>query len=625
MSDNKQRYTEADLQWAENFDALFNFIERFERGGNAERVTLLLSTCRNFYMTVNAMFTNIQKLLGDSQDGLRPACELLERAIECSTLRDRFEHSMAMIDAFNAKADVWLKRQEIYDLINAELNKMEQESDPKTHARLQNIIYCEPTLTSHSVEGRCMELLALDLTERPHLQPHYEEMQAICHILGTVAELGLSYSEACVEPDPSPRQPALPGVQESAKSKSGKRKVPSDLALELANCCEFSSTQEDPQLAIVRFGQHYRRPRSCALPDPVKIPLSNTSTELCQAAKDYASLMREALYLCHSRACNDSFFRPNVAKPPMPAPFILELPAPLPEFGIGRSARLQVAKRRCATTHTVPDSFRLAMAKLVVPHGPVLKQTRYELEGFAKPHIESDVRAAIRLAATHSCAAITFPEYSIPISMRSELLALAKTDKMVLIGGFEGQWLNGKLVNEVFVAIPGEPRLYSQFKQCPSNEEQTPECFYRDNTLSLFRDSPIGDFSVIVCSDFMELETLQAWKGDGPLPDVLFVIARNTYPDLYKHLAIAQSLQLYCALLICNIHDEANPPSNLGSCLVLPKRQDPIDEVGTTIVADGHYLRGIATFNVPVAAIRARGRGKPSPGFLTVPKSAQRA
>ena len=148
-----------------------------------------------------------------------------------------------------------------------------------------------------------------------------------------------------------------------------------------------------------------------------------------------------------------------------------------------------------------------------------------------------------------------FPEYSVPRSMEDKLLRLADTHKIVIIGGFEGYWKDGMLCNEVVIAIPGETTIHFQGKQKPSLDEERDDAFYKDGLLKLFCNSPIGTFSVIVCSDFMELSTLQVWKPDAPLPELLLVVSRNTHYDLFQKFAVTDAVRLYAGVAIANVND----------------------------------------------------------------------
>jgi len=209
--------------------------------------------------------------------------------------------------------------------------------------------------------------------------------------------------------------------------------------------------------------------------------------------------------------------------------------------------------------------------------------------------------------------------------LRGRLLEIASSNGVTVIGGFEGSWREGKLADEVFVAIPGEPILYQQFKQSPSLEEQLPGSIYQDGRLRLFTNSPIGDFAVVVCSDFLETATLDAWSLAGPLPDILFVVARNAYPDLYRHFAVTDSFRLYCSVAVCNVRDDGGQATSEGTFVVSPKKDSPVD-FGAVVAVDGTYLKKITVHDIPFSAIRARERGKPvSSVFFAVPRSAKRA
>ena len=218
---------------------------------------------------------------------------------------------------------------------------------------------------------------------------------------------------------------------------------------------------------------------------------------------------------------------------------------------------------------------------------------------------------------------IIFPEYSIPKSLCDELHGTANEHGIVIVGGLEGDWKGNKLADRALVAVPGETVLHYQFKQEPSLYEEAGTAFYRDGIIRIFSGSPIGDFAVTVCSDWLETATIKAWTPDQLMPEVLIVVARNNYVDLYRSFAIADSMRLYAAVVVANVREMDGESSNEGSCVVVPHGKRPELE-SEHVPVGGTYCASLSVFDLNMRAIRARSRGKPEPGYLAVPKSAQR-
>ena len=101
--------TERDLEWAENFAALNGLLTRCE---NSEKATLLLSTCRNAYLTANALFVDLQVLMGDAIaiSPLRAGCELMAQRAAPAKIREHFGRAIQTVREFETKREVWKSR-----------------------------------------------------------------------------------------------------------------------------------------------------------------------------------------------------------------------------------------------------------------------------------------------------------------------------------------------------------------------------------------------------------------------------------------------------------------------------------------------------------------------------------
>ena len=118
---------------------------------------------------------------------------------------------------------------------------------------------------------------------------------------------------------------------------------------------------------------------------------------------------------------------------------------------------------------------------------------------------------------------------------------------------------------------------------------------------------------------------MQAWRRDRALPDAIFIVARNDYPELYIDLAKADALRLYTHIAIANVADSVDKTSASckGSSVIVPHRTK-MEIDGATIAATGQFFRGVTVFPLLLSVPRARSRGKPHDGHFAVPRSAQR-
>lgn len=615
-----------DAAWARSFVTLYTFLGTHP---NSEDATLLLSTCRNAYLTVNAEFADIQELLGGAVvSPLRAGLETIAQgSLDGPKINLRFRNALGTIAQFDHKARVWAARVTLHESILQLFATYEAENELDAIS-IRDIVHGTDIGPSDPEDGRHAHLLHLDLTEQSHLRAHFEALRRLRDLTEAIARFGMSYADTIVAPPPPPRTADL-FADVTDETEAASTEVPPDhtvafWAEKIASICDWTTQGDESELRVKVEFKH-SRPDAAVKKTDYTIK-RGTEGELI-ARVDAVAFLREALWCAHGIATAE--FKPNISSRPMPAVFEIYLPVPRPRPTSGDIQSLMLHRKTCGGTHRTPDTGKVALAHLAVPVS-ALSLTDYEFKDEAtRDVVEADINKAVRIAKASSCQALVFPEYSIPQKLRNRLLEIATSNGVTIIGGFEGSWRDGKLADEVFVAIPGEPNLYHQFKQSPSLEEPLPRGMFHDGSLRLFTNSPIGDFAVVVCSDFLEVATLDAWSLAGPLPDILFVVARNPYPDLYKHFAITDSFRLYCSVAVCNVLDGKDLDGNEkttsdGTFVISPRKDNPVD-AGTDVVVNGTYLKKITLHDIPFSTIRARERGKPVSGFFAVPRSARRA
>lgn len=620
-----------DAAWVRSFVTLYTFLGTHPK---SEDATLLLSTCRNAYLTINAEFADIQELLGGAEKSpLRAGLEMIDQgSLDGPKINDRFRRALGTIAHFDDKERVWATRVMLHESILQLFAKYEADNELDAIS-IRDIVHGTDFGPSDPEDGRHAHLLRLDLAEQPHLSKYFDALKRLRALSEAIARFGMSYASTIVAPPPLPTTADLfadgDGKTESeVKAEATSETIPADCAVafwaeKIARNCGWETYGNESELCVKVEFKH-QRPDSAV--KKIDYAFKRGTDDESIARADAVTFLREALWCAHGIA--SAVFKPNISSRPMPSVFEIALPVKRPVLTNPDIKSLELHRKTCAETHRMPDTGRVALAHLAVPVSK-LNLTDYAFKDNAtRDEVEADISKAVLAAKTNSCQALAFPEYSIPNRLRNRLLEIASDSGVTIIGGFEGSWIDGKLADEVFVAIPGEPNLYSQYKHSPSLEEQLPGSMFHDGALRLFTNSPIGDFAVVVCSDFLETATLDAWSLVGPLPDILFVVARNTYPDLYKHFAVTDSFRLYCSVAVCNVLDgneDGNDKTTSDGTFVVSPRNDGKVDVGADVAVAGTYLKKITVHDIPFSAIRARERGKPVRGFFAVPRSARRA
>lgn len=129
--------TPVDLDYAEAFSQIAKLLDKSK---NSEKLTLRLSTCRNLYLTINALFVSLRHVLGH---GRLPSP--LSRAIE-HLRRGEFKQCVGLIgdvqaalSSFDLKRAVWNERVELDDEVERLLEKLELATQSRIRRILENV------------------------------------------------------------------------------------------------------------------------------------------------------------------------------------------------------------------------------------------------------------------------------------------------------------------------------------------------------------------------------------------------------------------------------------------------------------------------------------------------------
>jgi len=608
-----------DITWAEHFKALYSFAESCQ---NADDILLRLSTCRNAYMTANALFVELQILMGDAAEpsALWGGSEMLMQASNSVKTKEQFDRALQTVGHYEHKKRVWNERDKIGDDIDKAIGLL-RTKDLLAADRVKSILNNDnlriPSDAASDVHANTV--LLIDKDDPPHLASCFQDLDDTFDVLRCCAKLGRYVAITAVGTE----QLALNFDDEPTKvtpETAAKRVF--ELVENLHKLCGWGIRTKDDSIIIDIIGD-YARPHYFNTTKMVEIPTAKSIESVHHSMSKFGVLIREALYFSHAQLCLK--FRPNVGKLPMPSLFVIDLNRVSPDQKKETIQEIKLKRINCSAQPTTNDTIRVAIAEFAFPAQKMdLKEYRIQARYLDKS-IE-EIRTAVIAAHENGCNCIAFPEYSIPEKMEKVLMELAEKYCTIIIGGLEGRRIDGQLCDQAIIALPGGEKPYYQRKQQPSLEEETGDGFYRDNTISFFQNSQIGNFSVVLCSDFLQLSTLRVWESDLPLPEVLFVVARNTYDELYIDIAKGDSVRLYTNVIIANVCDDNESASCKGSCVVVPARESMLAK-GTQVkfAPENHsYLGAITYYDISLHAVRARSRGKSEKGYFAIPAAARR-
>lgn len=595
-----------DLQYAQAFVDVARCIEHAQQ---SELLALRLSTCRNAYLTVNALFVDIQHILGHGKlpSPLSRALEHVRRH-EASEADLLFDKVRSVIDTMQRKRLAWDTREaldaELEEYIRG-LTKLEQDrlrgwlADVRTNSK------------GHSWHARFYEL---GQEEPGHLRHLISELDGAQRIIEAVVDIGRSLCAAI-------RIEEVTLFSDSAPKYSWHdtlhllRKHASHLDMVSTR---RSSTDQEPLLGWTNeSGQAVMLPDSTPAPDEAGQYYRLITTQLVSRV---AALYDHLL----------DTFSPNEAVSKLPAPFRIDV--------TDRQLHQEATTKRFSVRvhdfqHERPKIVRLALLACGVPLEYYdQSQLRYESDD-RRREVARIADAALSTAAERGVNLVVFPECFLPMGHCDSLVRKASHSKIVLVAGEEGSpsVTDHHLINQAIVAIPGFDAPVRQLKSRRSVYEP-PLAARETNHLHVFDRTPIGSFAVLICSDFHELDLIAELESAPRLIDFLLVPSFNPRPDLFEAFAVADAARLYCHVVIANSFctDPKNVSSDRGSlvCSPMSKLVDAVRKDGEIVPlqlpAIGGVQPSLRVYDVSVESL-ARTAGRAAPGWLAVPHCRGRA
>lgn len=162
-------------------------------------------------------------------------------------------------------------------------------------------------------------------------------------------------------------------------------------------------------------------------------------------------------------------------------------------------------------------------------------------------------------AVQNDADAVVFPEMFFPTSRLDDLKKQSEKDNLIIITGLDYENISpGQFVNSCAVALP-DGRVIRQKKLLKSKYDSP--MMVEGDELFVFK-TPIGNFSVFICYDYLSAHDLIKLRG---VIDTLFVLTLNPDVKSYHEKAIADAYStLYGFIFIVNAFDPDHSPPISG-------------------------------------------------------------
>lgn len=621
-----------DIEYAAAFAALDQAVEGSGRG---EAVALRYSTCRNVYLTINALFVELREVLGRGKNRslLSEAVERL-RAVIRQPVSQMNRDSVKALDApageiglrmaeFGRKRDVWTNRAELDSAFEKAIDGL---GDALTADRVRRIIANSRTFQDedHLSEGWDSRWYEVSQQEDGYAAERLDLLDRAAATVRAVTAVALAAGRAwrfALNPlhrTPSPAD--LFPAEGPAEADAGAARDPwADLHRELcANAGPLRLASAD-KTAVQPVAWH--RPDDGPVHLPATVPAATEAGEILLKLCEHLEICGGELYQSLSE-----MFRPNLGRAPLPPPFKIDLSD---AFAVKtHSPRLADALGRTVIRRygrTAPDAITVGVCRFGVPACYYDGHHFRYVSTDRRQEVEKLARASVDALAGSPSPVLVLPELFLPASKAEHVAAYARERKVTLIAGVEPTESPDGPLNRAVIALPHVPINITQPKA--RNSPYEVQFNYRSSAAFVLGGTDIGSFAVVVCSDYREFDLLAAIASADFLIDTLFVCSCNPQPELFKAFAVADAARLYCHVVIANncLGAGSDGASDNGTIVCSPKAKDherirggPDDERPLALPPVGGSEPRLATYNLPITAIR-NDRGKPESHYMDVP------
>lgn len=588
--------TAVDIDYAQIFIDLAEAIDGCER---SDDVAVLLSTCRNHWLTTNAAFLDLKRAAGsgDLPDSVSIALYELDRNQPQKAIEPVNKASEYVGYAAN-KLAVWDNREALLEELEASAAKLKELSPARVIKLLQ-----DQRENAHAPESPDhMQYLVLSMNEEPSCMERVRTLKGVVHTL----------ERTCVViKEVATLQAAHQGslFEQEADADS-----PPPRLIETLTADMVAWEMEGVEGSTVRFGPGLESEVDLATVDSENWPAF--LRHLAAVSKQHLETVQREL----------SSFNANVATPPMPEPFIVDL---TPKHFTGTAKEYEVESHRAPEPPT-PNHTKVALLKWGIPD-EVFNQTelcRFERPGFVD-EAGDVIRTAVTTAAEGGAAYVVLPEICVPEEAVDELGRLSEETGIGIIAGKE-HWAerDAKTVNEALIYVPRIAHCIHQRKQEPSAAEHLEERFAADRKIKIIRGTALGTLMVAVCSDYLEHDIVtRAWMDEHV--DTLVVCARNGNPSVFERLAMGDSIREFCNVIVVNAFpgDEEVKASGAGTLVAVPHRDEPLlplEEVDLQVTWSPAANPTLAFVDLNMKAISSRSHNRSDHGYIRPPRFATR-
>lgn len=614
-----------DILYAQTLAAIGRAIDGC--GKSSEKVTLLLSTCRNEFLTTNAIFVDLSQVLGS---GTKPSP--LESAI--AHLRDGrpggARKSLAIarqtLAQIPQKLETWDERIALLETYGESLNGLAPSDRAWARAATASVIQPE-SRRGVPWDGAYLKMSTAVDSCGPHLETLSWASRRVSNAIGLLEILS------------------------TATGPHGTWETQLDMRLDPTDASSELETNGGPELVLQQLRKHRETWQVSEVARGTEVVLATAPPGVLGAEANQppethflpleggAALFATTVHIAEEAIESvkerlRGTFRPNVEHKPLPAPFVIDLSTP--HVDPRTAAAFAVLRPQFAPGGTHPDRVRVAVLGATIPehwyvHG---NHYCYDTTGEGADRVVAAVEAAIGIARTNGVSVVVVPEYFIPRTALARVLDAATAAGVALIGGVEARAEpDGRTVNEVVVQFPGHVRINTR-KQRPSIVEPGPHMFASDGRLLVCRDTVLGDVAIVVCSDFLEADLMVALtQATGKQVHSIVVCTRNPRTDRFRELAIADATRLYANVLIANSElggqtdfsgDSEGVAHAAKGCLYAAPwgetgLQPPESHFGEVGPSGGGFECSMLVWDVDMKAIRARIHKNPDRNKWKVP------
>ena len=223
---------------------------------------------------------------------------------------------------------------------------------------------------------------------------------------------------------------------------------------------------------------------------------------------------------------------------------------------------------------------------------------------------------------------VLLPELAVPIGFERQLKRAAEALESIVIAGIDYRIDEAQprpaVSNEAVVIVPRqlrgrkialrtEVRRIGKAYPAPGEKKRLLKItgssveFVQDPAVWIFESTTLGNFSVAVCYDFMDLDRIVMYRKKI---QTLFVLAYNKDTTSFDHLTEALSRLLFCNVVVCNCGKYG------GSQAVTPFREP---HKRTIYRHSGQRLSNAQLIELPLANLLAHQDGRSSKDFKSRP------